>query len=335
MNTYKFVTHPITGKKIPEFLTGVITPMYMPCLDEKALDEKGFRNMVDFFKETGSIRTLFPRCGLGKMYTYTPEDVKQVIDIVSSQNAGELYFMPGTAGYYTNDPSDKPDPEVYTQQSLELSLYAQEHGADAVVLVIPSALAVLPRQSIGDVIYNYYAKMNDALDIPIIMYHPSGLEKSFQITPEILARVSRLDKIWGMKYSSNDMNAFTELSIAVEEANFSLFAGSEMVYLYVLMLGGLGVIGQGADNVPEILNTVYESFMEGDYQKARLAQLDVNRTVYCAVGTNMSVFGLHYLKHRGVELNAYARRENNEVDPLVLERVSKAIDAILAKYTTK
>lgn len=332
MKSYRTITHPVTGKKIPEFLSGVITPMYTPCLADMSLDEKGFRSMVDFFKKTKAVRSLFPRCGLGKMYSYTPEDVKKVIDVVSSQNDGELYFLPGTAGYYANNPSQKPEPETYIEQSLELSSYAQERGADAVVLVVPSALTVQPGQSAADVIFDYYARMNGALDIPIVVYHPGGLEQSFRFTPEIIERVSKLDKVVGMKFSNTDMNDYTEFAIAVGDADFSIFAGSECVYLYVLMLGGLGVIGQGADNVPEILNAIYERFLAGDYQGALLAQLDVNRTVYCSSDVSMSVAGLHYLKHRGVDLSTYAREENNVVDSLIFKRIALEIDAILVKY---
>ncbi|MBN1347955.1 dihydrodipicolinate synthase family protein [candidate division KSB1 bacterium] len=332
MKRFKTVTHPITGKKIPEFLTGVITPMFTPCLPDLSLDVQGFRNMVEFFVKTKSVRSLFPRCGLGRMYTFTPDDVRTAIDAISSQNAGRLYFLPGTAGYYSNNPNEKPDPEVYIQQSLDLSLYAQEKGADAVVLVVPSALPIPSGGSASDVIYNYYAKMNDALDLPIVVYHPGRLEEAYNFTPEIIARVSALDKVVGMKFSSVDLSDYTDLTIGIGDNDFSLFAGSESVYLYSMLVGGLGVIGQGADNIPEILNALYKYFMAGDYKNAREAQLDVNRTLLCAKEANMGLVGLHYLKHRGVELSTIARGGAPETAARI-KQITEDTDRILAKYT--
>ena len=61
------VTQPFSGQQIPAFLHGVITPMFTPCDADGSLDEAGIRSYTDYLIGMGSITTLFPRCGLGKM----------------------------------------------------------------------------------------------------------------------------------------------------------------------------------------------------------------------------------------------------------------------------
>ena len=154
------IKHAVTDREIPAFLTGVITPMYTPCDREGRLDERGLRSMVDWLKGRKAITTLFPRSGVGKMYTFTFEEVKLITDIVLSQANGEIYVMPGTAGEYDHNPQHKPDPDRYTQHSIELSLYAQQKGATAVVLVVPSALRKEEDKPVADTIFEYYEKVN-------------------------------------------------------------------------------------------------------------------------------------------------------------------------------
>ncbi len=338
MKVYERVRHPYTGRMIPKFLTGVITPLFTPCKPDNSLDHKGIAAMVRWLKGTGAVTTLFPRSGVGGMYTFSYSDVKEIIDVVVSEAAGDVFVMPGTAGIYDRR-GEKPDPERYTSETIELSLYAQERGADAAVIVMPSALRREEGVPLEETIFRYFERVHGETELPIVIYNPPGLEEEYRMTPGLLGRLLKLERIWGLKYSTTDMGIFTGLAMASEGTDFGLIAGAEHAYLYVMICGGLGVIGQGCGINPQILRAVYDRFMEGDIEGARQAQLDVLRALQASRSMPSALAGMYYFRSKGVEVPLNARNvrmyeggPGGEVDEGRVREMVEAIDSLVSKY---
>ena len=94
------IRHPITGQQVPEFLTGVIVPVFTPCGPGGAIDWDGFKNFVVWLRDHPDVNTLFVRCGLGKMYTYTVSDTRRAIEVTMEGLDGKKQAMFGTFGEY-------------------------------------------------------------------------------------------------------------------------------------------------------------------------------------------------------------------------------------------
>jgi len=139
------IIHPITGQRAPAFLHGVIVPMFTPCNEDHSLDERGIRAYTEYLIGTRAVTTLFPRSGLGRMYSFQFDEAKRLTDIVLDQAAGRIPVMPGCAGIIASERRVRPDAEVYTQQSIELAQHAAQRGAVAVVLPTPSM--IIPRET--------------------------------------------------------------------------------------------------------------------------------------------------------------------------------------------
>ncbi len=339
MKDYERVKHPYTGRMIPKLFTGVVTPLFTPCNPDMSLSQKGIAAIVRWLKGTGAVTTIFARSGVGGMYTFSYDDVKEMIDIVTSEAAGDIFVMPGTSGMYDRTGA-KPDPERYTSETIELSLYAQEKGADAVVIVMPMALSKEEGLPIEETIFRYFERVHNEIGLPMAIYNPPGLEVEYRITPELLSRLLGLERIWGLKYSTTDMGVFTGLAVASEGTDFGIIAGAEHAYLYVMVCGGLGVIGQGCGINPQILRAVFDRFMEGDIGGARQAQFDVLRALNACSGIPSALAGIYYFRSKGLDvpLNArnvqgYDEGSERRISEGRVREMVEAIDSLVSKYT--
>ncbi|MFH1737937.1 MAG: dihydrodipicolinate synthase family protein [bacterium] len=342
------IRHPITGQEVPQFLTDVIVPVFTPCGPGGAIDWDGFKNFVVWLRDHPAVNTLFVRCGLGKMYTYTVSDTKRAIDVTMEALDGKKQAMFGTFGEYFRNgvPSgadlshyrtigkNRPDPAQYFDQTLELTEYASAHGAAASVLVVPSALAPSRRKSVEETVFEYYEKVSNSCDIPLFIYNTPGLPKPYNTTPQMAARFSKLRNVAGMKLSTNDLEWITEILMMTEGADFVMIAGSESVFYHALCAGACGAIGQGSDITPEILHAVFSRFMAGDYAGALEAQKDIQRAQHLFDRLPVPYAGLAYLSRHGLKVPLYGRFGEPPVRKSTIDRIQKELDPIIAKYSS-
>jgi len=319
-------------KMSKDFLKGVITPMFTPCNEDDSLDETGIRAYVDFLKDKKVIKAIFPRCGVGKMYAFSFEEIKTITEIVIDQAGGELAVIPGTAGVYDQNPEHKPSSQAYTEQTIELSNYARERGAEGVVLVVPSALKPKSEEKVEETIFNYYREVSANCNLPIIIYQPPGLEKEYSITPELLKELIKLKNIAGMKYSTTNLESFGRIAEVVRDKDFNLIAGAETVFLSALSLGAVGVIGGGCNFCPEVLNSIYENFKAGKIKEAQIAQDRDNRLLSMCEGIDSALFTFIYAKRLGYEVKPYSRRGDKSIPEDRYKEIEEALEKAIAPY---
>jgi dihydrodipicolinate synthase/N-acetylneuraminate lyase len=316
---------------IPEFLTGVIAPMFTPCNADGTLDTRGAGEFARFLLERDGITTVFPRSGLGKMYTFKKNEVKQIIDAAMDAVGGKIGVVPGTAGVWDRNFDEKPDPERYTEETIELSQYAQDKEADGVVIVIPEALPEEPKATLHDRMCEYYQRVADTVDLPIVIYHPGAIIEPYRMTPELFKNLVQIDGIAGMKYSIVDMDKFAAVArFAPDE--FALIAGAESVFLPALALGGVGVIGQGCCICPEILRAVHDYYNRGEIEQARKAQFAVNDLLVASSGMDIAVFGKMYAMKKGYSLEPFPRSTERAITEEQYERYAAILEKELATY---
>jgi 4-hydroxy-tetrahydrodipicolinate synthase len=334
------VLQPFTGQQIPAFLHGVITPMFTPCNQDGSFDEKGIRSFVDYLIGTESITALFARSGLGRMYSFSMEDVKWYTDTIIDQAAERIPVMIGTTGIWGRDFNKRPGNAVFTRQSIELSQYAQKKGAVAAVLVLPMALQPEDGKPLEDTIFSYYKAVGAEIDLPIILYQQPGLAEEYCMTPNLLRRLLTIPNVAGMKYSTGDMVKFSELTMAAEGTNFAFIAGDELAFFFAIMLGASGVIGQGSDVNPETLRAVYDRLMKHDFAGALEAHYDSLRAGLVSEGYDCVISGFKYFASKGANVQPFTRghgvSDYRSAPPVIpgdwMAAFSKEIDRLRGKY---
>lgn len=328
----KTLRHPLSGKDIPEYATGVFVPVFSPALEGGTLDPKGLANYIDWLGRDRNVTSLFVRCGSGRMYDYSFEEVKTAIDVTVEHVSDSQYAFFGTFGEFSGKIEERPERNRFVDQTLELSKYAEEKGAAGIVLLVPWALVPKGDETIEDVQVDYYLKVADSVSCPVFIYNTPGMPEGYKLTPSVANRIKHHPNIAGAKISTADMAWVTEVQIAVEDSHFVLVSGHEGCYLQWLLTGALGVIGQGCNVYTAAIRAVLDAFLAGDYIKAREAQFDVVRMLGCFAGYGNSIPGLAYLRSKGLEIEPWDKSGLPLTSPADIAPVVEGIDRVLRIY---
>lgn len=318
----------------PDFLTGVIAPMFTPCTRELEIDLDGARSMADWLVSCGCVRTVFARSGMGRMFTFTVEETKRLAQTLRDTLPDRVGLVVGAGGEWREKGTGgHPDPERYTAQAVELTQYLQEIGADAAVHVIPEALPCRGGENPADVTYRYISAIHSATNIPILLYQPPGLSVEYRLTVPLVERLLALPRVAGAKITTTDDSVFGPIAKAVAGKPFALICGHEGYFLKGLKQGAVGVIGQGCMASPEILYAVWRAFTAGDMPRAERAAADVWRAVAVTEGLEPTVALKQYLIRKGVSITPADRGWERAPFPAsVIDRVERELDSLCAAY---
>jgi len=126
-----------------------------PFTEDDNVDFNGFEKLVDFHVEHGTDGLLLMG-STGESSSLTMDERREILDRVLAYAKGKVPVLAGTTG-------------GNTKQTVELSKYAQQAGADGLLLVVPPYLS--PTQ---DGIYEHFKAVAEAVAIPAAMYNNPG-----------------------------------------------------------------------------------------------------------------------------------------------------------------
>ncbi len=126
-----------------------------PFTEEDKVDFKGFEKLVDFQTESGTDGILLMG-STGESSALSMDERRDILDTVLAYAKGKIPIFAGTTC-------------GNTQQTIELTKYAEQVGADGALLVVPPYLK--PSQ---EGLYEHFKAVAEAVDIPIAMYNNPG-----------------------------------------------------------------------------------------------------------------------------------------------------------------
>ncbi len=324
-------THPITGKQVPDYLAGVIAPMFTPVDSEGQIDHNGLREYTHYLNQSPSITTLFWRSGVGRMFTFNKEEFKESLKIVMQTVEGNKPVFAGTNGIHDGNFNNKADYKRYMNETLELTYFAKEQGASAVVLVVPAALPV-EEYTPEEITASFFAMVHENIDIPILIYNPQSIPPAFRLKPILISYLSNFERIIGLKLSTNDMYWMALLINAAADNEFFTIAGSECTFYQAILTGAVGVIGQGCSIYPHILKRILDEITVGQIEQARMAQFDVNKALEGFQNLPPDISGFAFLRKKGLLVSEYCRDGTNPLSLDEVDGIYNAIEPICAKY---
>ena len=127
-----------------------------------------------------------------------------------------------------------------TEEAISLTRHAKECGADAALIVTPYY-----NKPTQEGLYQHYKAINDAVDIPILIYNIPG-RSVVDMTVETMARCGALPNVVGVKDASNSATRPLETRIACGE-DFVQLSGEDAAVLALLVQGGHGCISVTAE----------------------------------------------------------------------------------------
>ncbi len=319
---------------------GVIANVFTVFNDDLTLDDDGQRRFLDALVAMESNSAYFVRSGMGQMYTFSADDVRQIAKVACDHIGADAPVLVGAAGVWDRNRDKRPELERFIEESIELSRFAEDTGAAGVVHTLPEAILPTDDRSADDISLEYFARVADAVSIPVLIYQPPGTDPAYCVTPELLARIGAIDGVRGIKVSSPDAGYIFDLCRALDGTDCAFITGNESSWLWGLHCGSPAVIGQGACLNPQILKAVQDRFDAGDLDGSRDAQASINRLVDAC--PNAVDFFKRYLSEQGYSMgatlrlavdNPYAEADRVRLTEAEYMACKELYEAELAKYT--
>ena len=154
-----------------------------------------------------------------------------------------------------------------TYFAAELSQYAEECGADALLLVTPYYNKTSQEGLVAH--FNYIA---DRVNIPIILYSVPS-RTGLNITPETCKKLSKHPNIVAIKEASGDISQVAKIAALCGD-ELDIYSGNDDQIVPILSLGGKGVISVLSNVCPKETHDICEEFFKGNIQKACELQLE-------------------------------------------------------------
>ncbi|MGB4867291.1 MAG: 4-hydroxy-tetrahydrodipicolinate synthase [Hyphomicrobium sp.] len=230
---------------------GSITALVTPFRNGK-LDEAAFARFVDW-QITEGTHGLVPVGTTGESPTLDFDEHERVIDITIEVAKRRVPVIAGTGSNSTDE-------------AIELSLYAEKAGADAVLIVTPYYNK--PSQ---EGLYQHFKAINDAINIPIVIYNIPG-RSVVDMSVATMARCFKdLKNVVGVKDATANLARPSQQRMACGP-DFCQLSGEDATALGFMAHGGRGVISVASNVAPRLVADMQNAMLAGDFVKALALQ---------------------------------------------------------------
>jgi len=188
-----------TPQMLKPFLVGVINMQYTPFNAEQKLDKAALRDNTHFMIEHGivtgrGVQIIGAQAGEGACLS--DAEYRQLIDIVIREAAGRVPIGVGCI---------RPT----SQAVIELARYAEEAGADFVLIMPPYFHPNLPCPM--DVVYEHYQALARAVKIGIMVHNaPSATGQNLSVA--MLNLLAEMEQIIAYKEDRQDFGGLREIT---------------------------------------------------------------------------------------------------------------------------
>ena len=252
------------SKLKPTIFTGAATAVITPFKNGN-IDYTNFKNIIED-QIKGNIDAIVVAGTTGEGATLDHKEHMECMKFVVDTVAGRVPVIAGTG---SND----------TAYGIELSKYACEIGADALLLVTPYYNKATPKGLI-----NSFLATAEATDKPIILYNVPS-RTGCNIPLSVYKELAKHERIVAVKEASGNISAIAEL-IAECGDSLDIYSGNDDQIVPIMSLGGKGVISVLSNVLPQQTHDMTQLCFDGDYKAAaalQLKYLDLINALFCEV----------------------------------------------------
>jgi len=235
-------------------LEGIIPAIPTPFTRNDEVDEDGLRKLVNHVVRNG-VHGIMTTGGNGEFPHLLADERKRVVEVVVDELSSKVPVIACTAA-------------CGTKETIEYTAHAKDSGAQAAIITPPYYFNV-PRQSV----YEHYKTVSGAVDLPIVVYNNPEYTGN-NIDPALMAKISHLNNVIGLKQSNYDISQTLEI-IRLVSGKISVLTGIDSQLFSTLSIGGRGVFSTAAAVIPRQIVQIYEAFKSGDVNKAYENQLKI------------------------------------------------------------
>lgn len=282
---------------------GIVPPVITVFDSQGEIDGGRSKKFIQHLIDEG-VHGIFVAGSTGESALMNMNQRKEIIDIGVEAARGKVPLFAGT-GHNS------------TRIAVELSKYAQDAGADGVIVLLPH----YPRPT-QEGIYNHYQAIAEAVNIPLFVYNWPG-QYGLDIEPATVASLAKDGYIQGIKDTHVDIDHTAEI-IRLTEGKITVWVGFESKILPALCLGADGSVCTIGNIIPREVVEIYDLFQQGKIKEAANKQL----SIFGLVNALSSRHDMQPLKE-GIKMLGYdvgdALMPTSEVSPDIKEKIREEL----------
>lgn len=166
-----------------------------------------------------------------------------------------------------------------TKNAIELTKYAEDIGADGVLVVTPYY-----NKTTQEGLIAHYTAIANSTKLPIILYNVPS-RTGVNINPKTCFELSKISNIVAIKEASGNLSQIAEIKNLCED-NLEIYSGNDDQIVPILSMGGIGVISVLSNLVPEYVHNMCYEFFEGKVEQSKEKQLksiNLINALFCEV----------------------------------------------------
>ena len=244
--------------------TGAATAIVTP-LTKDGIDYEQFGKLIEWQIAEG-IAAIVAVGTTGEGSTLNDEEHKAAIKFCVEKVAGRVPVIAGTG---SND----------VAYAIDLTKYACEVGADAMLLVTPYYNKATQKGLVAS-----FKAVADASTKPCILYNVPS-RTGCNLLPETVAKLADHPNIVAIKEACGNISQIAELAALVGD-KIDIYSGNDDQIVPILSLGGKGVISVLSNLMPKATQKMCDDYMSGNTKEALKVQLELLpliNTLFCEV----------------------------------------------------
>ena len=226
-------------------LVALVTPMH----PDGSLDLVAYRRLIDWHIAEGT-DAIVAVGTTGESPTVSVDEHCELIRIAVEQSAGRIPIIAGAGGNST-------------AEAIELTRFAKQVGADAVLSVVPYY-----NKPTQEGLYQHFKAIAEGSDIPLILYNVPGRTVA-DLANDTVLRLSAVPGIVGIKDATGDIGRGIALIAALPATGFAVYSGDDASAVALMLMGGKGSISVSANIAPRALHALCKAAIAGDSKAAR------------------------------------------------------------------
>lgn len=227
--------------------TAIVTPM-----NASGVDYEAFGKLIDWQIACG-VDAIVAAGTTGEGSTLTDEEHREVLKFCVERVAGRIPVIAGTG---SND----------TAYAIDLTEYACEVGADAMLLVTPYYNKATQNGLIAS-----FRAIADRSSKPCILYNVPS-RTGCNLLPATVAALAEHPNIVGVKEASGNISQIAQIAALCGD-KIDIYSGNDDQIVPILSLGGKGVISVLSNPLPAETAKICRLWREGKTKEAAALQL--------------------------------------------------------------
>jgi len=232
-------------------IVAIVTPMHA----DGSLDYPGLNKLIDWHIAEGTEGIVIVGT-TGESATVSVEEHCALVKATVEHAKGRIPIIAGAGGNST-------------AEAIELTRYAKDAGADAVLQVVPYY-----NRPTQEGMYQHFKAIAEAVDIPVILYNVPGRTVA-DMSNETIVRLAAIKNIIGVKDATGNIGRGLDL-LRLAPKEFAVYSGDDPSAMALMLAGGKGNISVTANVAPRAMHEMCKAAMEGDIAKA----IEVNNKVF-------------------------------------------------------